>query len=288
MPRLLAVCLLAGCAVTVALAGPTEAAIVAVMRLSDQSNYSWVATVSDDARTYDISGQTVTGAFTRVKMPVINSVRRRLGRSVTDTQIEFIFRGNVTCVIATDDGWLRPGELPPPPEVDSEVDRIVNPAGSTGTPGARSISGGVIKGTVIRSSSSPPGDTDERQRGYSNLQLAISHPHEELGVIVSSHTEFKVEGEVVSGTLTDLGAQLLLVRDGQKEITPVRAAGTFKLWLREGLVSRYQVRLEGVLQVNTPGGRRQVAVNQNTETVLKEIGTTRFEVPDQARIKLGR
>ena len=38
-----------------------------------------------------------------------------------------------------------------------------------------------------------------------NLQLGISHPHEELGVIVGSHRELAIDGHVVSGVLTRLG-----------------------------------------------------------------------------------
>jgi len=78
------------------------------------------------------------------------------------------------------------------------------------------------------------------------------------------------------------------VRDGQQEITPVRAAGTFKLWLRDGMVSKYQVRLHGVLTVDTPNGRRHIEVRQSADTVLKDVGTTKFDVPPQARAKLER
>jgi hypothetical protein len=288
MKRLISVCLLACLGFPTVHAGPKEAAILAMMRLSDQPSYSWVATISDDARTYDINGKTSKAGFTRVKMPVINSVRRRLGRSVTDTQIDVIFRGNVACVLETDEGWKRPEELPPPPETDPEFERIVSPTGPLGVANSRSISGGIMKGAVIRKRGPQPGDGEDRERGYSNLQLAISHPHEELAVIVGSHLEFKPEGDVISGTLTDLGAQLLLVRDGQKEITPVRAAGTFKLWLRDGMVAKYQVRLQGVLTVDTPNGRRQIEVHQSTDTVLKDVGATLVDVPVQARTKLSK
>ena len=285
MKRLLAVCALAWPGSPAAHAGPTEMAILAAMRLSDQPNYSWVATISDDARTYDIVGQTSKAGYSRVKMPVINSVRRRLGRSVTDTQIDVIFRGNVACVLETDQGWVRPADLPPPPETDLEFERIVSPTGPLGASGSQSISGGIMKGATIRKRG-PARGTGESERNYSNLQLAISHPHEELAVIVGSHHEFKPEGDTVAGTLTDLGAQLLLVRDGQKEITPVRAAGTFKLWLRDGMVSKYQLRLHGILTVDTPTGRRHIEVRQSADTVLKDVGTTKFDVPAQARAKL--
>lgn len=280
MKRVLANCLVAALAASASRGGPTDSAIVAAMRLSEKPSYSWIATVSDDARTYDIEGKTAQG-FTRVKMPAINSIRRRLGRSVTDTSIEMIFRGNVVCVLQTDDGWLRPQELPPPEDQDAELLLMStghSPIGSAAT------SMGIGRGAIVRQSRSRDRETDERN--YSNLQLALSHPHEELGVIVGSHQQFNVEGDVVSGTLTELGAQLLLVHDGQKEIVPVRAAGTFKLWLHDGIVTKYQVRLEGVLSVETSHGRRQVGVHQTTDTVVKDIGTTTFELPAQARRKL--
>lgn len=249
---------------------------MATMRLSDQPNYSWVSTVTDDARTYDVMGRTVRGGFTHVKMPVVNAVRRRLGRSVTDTQIELIFLGNVDCVVATEKGWKKPDALSP---ADDEPDEGASVATvGLGLPG--------LPGSVTRQPLKRPSPPEERH--YSNLQLAICHPHEELGVIVSSHHEFKVEGDIVTGTLTDLGAQLLLVHDGQKEITPLAAAGTFKLWLRGGMVAKYQVRLEGVLDVATPKGRRKIEVHQTAETTLKDIGTTTFEVPESARKQLSR
>jgi hypothetical protein len=263
-------------------AGPAENAIVAVMRLADQPSYSWVSTVTDDARTYDITGQTTRGGFTRVKMPLVNSIRRRLGRSVTDTQFELIFRGNVNCVLATDTGWRKPDNLPPPDDAADSGDLSVPIAG--GRSGLGSPGRGGLPGIPVPQRR--PRGAEREERHYSNLQLAISHPHEELAVIVSSHQEFKIEGDIVTGTLTDLGAQLLLVHDGQKEITPVRAAGTFKLWLRNGIVAKYQLRLEGVLEIETPKGSRQIEVHQSAVTIVKDVSTTTFEVPEQARQQL--
>ena len=78
------------------------------------------------------------------------------------------------------------------------------------------------------------------------------------------------------------------MRDGQESITPVRASGTFKLWLRDGMVVKYQVQLEGTLLVRVSSQSREVTVHQSTETVLKDVGTTRVEVPADARAKLAR
>lgn len=91
----------------------------------------------------------------------------------------------------------------------------------------------------------------------------------------------------MTGTLTELGAKLLLVRDGQEKITPLRAAGTFKLWLRNNMIVKYQVRLTGSLSVQLPGGPRTLEVSQVSDTTVTEAGTTRFDVPEEAQARLG-
>ena len=96
-----------------------------------------------------------------------------------------------------------------------------------------------------------------------------------------------MDGDIVTGTLTDLGAQLLLVRDGQDNLTPVRASGSFKIWLRAGMVAKYQLKIEGTLQVQLSSGPKAIQVQQITDTIVKDVGTTKFDVPEQARAKLG-
>ncbi len=260
-------------------AGPREEAIVALMRLSERPNYTWASSVHDDARLYEIDGRTSPAGYSIVKMPLINSLRRRLGRELNDNRVELIFRGNARCVLQTKDGWFAPHEVPefvPEPEADAR-----EPISSANI---YMRNGVVLNRLPTPKAKKPVGEP----RGYSNLQLAISHPHEDLAVILSSHADLQVEGDSVSGTLTDRGAQLLLVRDGQKQITPLRAAGTFKVWFRERLPVKYQLRLDGVLLVETSTSRRQVAVRQHSDTVIRDVGRTAFFVPDQAIVRLTR
>ncbi len=275
MKPLAPACLLLLLSAGAAAAGPREDAIVATIRLSDVANYSWTSTISDDARTYDIEGKTIRGEFTGVRMPVVNSLRRKLGRDVTDAQVDAIFRGNVDCVLLAENVWMRPDELREPPPESKERDQLTTASVSPG-----------IRPTTSRLPN--PAPDKKPAPPYSNLQLAITHPHEELGVIVSSHESFDVDGDTVSGTLTSVGAQLLLVREGQPEIIPIRASGTFKLWIRGGMVSRYQVKLEGVLSVQTPRGRAHVSVRQTSLTQIQQVGTTTFVVPSTAQAKLLR
>lgn len=276
MKRFCSACLLLWLGAAVLPAGPTEDAVIAIMRLGDQSGYTWVATVSDDARTYDIDGKTDRTGYSRVTMPAINAIRRKLGRDVTDNRVEAIFLGPTDCVLHTPLGWYRPENLPEAQAL-SDYERL-------GGTGAMPVGGKRILALPGGASKSK----EKEPRAYSNLQLALSPPHEELAVIVSSHRDFKVEGDVVTGAFTELGASLLLVRAGQSHLTPLKAGGEFKVWLRGGLPIRYQTDLRGTLGVASDKGHVQVAVQQRTHAVISHIGTTVVEIPDQARLALAQ
>jgi hypothetical protein len=248
--------------------GPTEEAILAAMRLSEKNNYSWTSTVMDDVRVYEIEGKTKVAAnWTWLRQPMIESVARRMGSEAT-YDLEALFRGNTDSVIRTHRGWQTMGELPRwEVVVDSEPLNWSHVDPSLATP-------------------PPPAarEPDRRRTPYSNAQFAVSRPHEELAIIVSSYTDLQVEGDKVTGTLSDLGAKLLLVRDGQEQITPLAAAGKFQLTLKNGMVASYLVQLEGILAV---GRKQKIHVHQTANTVIKNVDRTTFEIPEEARKKLG-
>lgn len=274
LPPLAALCCLA------ARAGHVESAIVAAMSVADQPSYSWVTTIEDDVRTYDVQGMTRRDGFTRLKMPMTESIRRRLGRAAVDSVMDVIYRGKSQCVIETAEGWKSVKELPWLVERRYES-RLAAPAPpSMLGMGFPTPVGGLTRTPrrVVR-----PRSETAAIDGYSALQLALTHPHEDLGVIVSSHAELRSDGEIAHGTLNETGALLLLIRDDESEVQPIRAAGTFKLWLRGGVVSKYQVKLEGELVLGT----RTFEVRQTATTVLKDLGVTKFHVPDEALHKLG-
>ena len=255
-------------------AGPIDTAIVAAMQLPEIKNYSWVTTVEDDARTYDISGQTDQSDFSLVTMPMVAAVRRRVGRgrANSDNQVEAVFKGAEQCVVQTPDGWKTPAEL----AEQARSNLRGGPGG--GYPGAGYPGGGPPRGARGSGQTPPP---------YSNLQTNLARPHEEIGIIVGSYTDIRAEGDDITGNLSETGAKLLLVHPGQNELTPLKAAGTFRLWIRDGALVKYELRLEGTLAVETPAARREVKVHQKSTTELKAVGTTSFSVPEEARTKLG-
>ena len=76
---------------------------------------------------------------------------------------------------------------------------------------------------------------------------------------------------------------MLLVRAEQKEVEPLATSGSFKLWLKNGALIKYQLNLEGVVMV---GRWKKMEVRVNSTTTLKDAGITHVTVPDEAHEKL--
>jgi hypothetical protein len=223
-----------------------------------------------------------------MRLPMVKSIAQRLGRDA-DTEIEVVFRGSSACVLRTNRGWQTLKELPKrAPDWNDEIEYWPTPIAPA--PGGYWGRGALMPNNdpfdpfpmALQTVPFPPAEEDKRP--YSNAQFALSHPHDELALIVSSYLDLKVEGDVVTGTLSDLGAQLLLVREGQNQINPVVATGMFKLLLKGGLVVKYYLKLEGILLID----RKKIHVHQSSSTTLTDIGTTSFEVPDEVQRKLER
>lgn len=254
------------------------------MKLPEARNYAWQTTVVDDARTYDVSGQTDRGTdFSLVTMPMVTAVRRRTGRSggASDNVGTILFKGAEKWVVQTDEGWRSPSELVSP------MERGRGPGGSGGFGGQGGF-GGAGGSRRPRGAGPGRGDGDGANApAYSNLQKTLSRPHEEVGIIIAGYTEIKVEGEVASGPLSETAAMLLLVHPGQNEITPLSASGSFRMWVRDGVLSKFETKLEGKLSVQTSAGRREVTVHQTATTIITNVGATKFDVPAEAKQRLG-
>jgi len=108
-------------------------------------------------------------------------------------------------------------------------------------------------------------------------------PAAELSDIAGKIKEVKKEGDVCSGDLTETGAQELLSfgrRGGPGEAKD--AKGSVKVWLKSGMPTKYELKLQGKMNFN--GEDRDVDRTMTVE--LKEVGSTKIEVPEPAKKKL--
>lgn len=94
--------------------------------------------------------------------------------------------------------------------------------------------------------------------------------------------ELKKDGDVISGDLTEEGAKTLLTfrRGGNASVSG--AKGSVKYWIKDGVLAKYEVKVSGKVTFND----NERDVERTTTTEIKDVGTTKVTVPDEARKKL--
>ena len=96
----------------------------------------------------------------------------------------------------------------------------------------------------------------------------------------------KGENGVYSGDLTESGVKELFSRLRRREAgpTPEGAKGWAKFWIADGALSKYQYKVQGKLTVGED--KREVEINRTTTVEIKDVGTTKVKVPEEAKKKL--
>ena len=91
-------------------------------------------------------------------------------------------------------------------------------------------------------------------------------------------------GGLYTGEFTPDGAKDQLVPKGQGNVSPTvaDAKGTIKLWIKDGML----VKVESTLQGKVTFGQRETEINRTTTTDIKDVGSTKIELPDEAKKKL--
>jgi len=100
--------------------------------------------------------------------------------------------------------------------------------------------------------------------------------------------ELKKDGDAFAGELTEEGAKDLLRfrgrRAGSDGPPPAKnAKGSVKFWLKDGQLAKYEYKVSGTVTFN--GEDRDV--ERTTTVEIKDVGTTKIEVPAEAKKKLG-
>jgi hypothetical protein len=82
--------------------------------------------------------------------------------------------------------------------------------------------------------------------------------------------------------LTEEGAKTLLTfrRGGNASVSG--AKGSVKYWIKDGVLARYEVKVSGKVTFND----NERDVERTTTTEIKDVGTTKVTVPDEAKKKL--
>jgi len=110
-------------------------------------------------------------------------------------------------------------------------------------------------------------------------------PAVEAGDLAGKTKDLKKDGEAYASDLTEAGAKELLTfggRRGGNAPEPKNAKGSVKFWVKDGLLSKYELKLQGTINFN--GEDRDM--DRTTTVEIKDVGTTKVEVPEAAKPKL--
>jgi hypothetical protein len=101
--------------------------------------------------------------------------------------------------------------------------------------------------------------------------------------ILAKTKEVKLSDGMYIGELTDAGAkQLLRFRRGSNEGPEISGAkGSVKLWAKDGVLTKYELKLEGKMSFNG----NDTDVGRTTTVEIKDVGSTKVTVPEEAAKK---
>ena len=112
-------------------------------------------------------------------------------------------------------------------------------------------------------------------------------PAAESTSLAAKVTELKEADGAISGDLKEEAVKELLLfgsrrREGQEPPKTADAKGSVKFWIKDGALTKFEIKVQG----KVTAGEREMDINRTTTVEIKEVGTTKIEVPDEARQKL--
>jgi hypothetical protein len=250
-------------------ASASDAFVIAAMNVGRQANYTWVTTVeiaTRAPRTVTFQGTTQVGGYSRIATESSSGPAiYRLGGNLIGQRIDLLFLGSDRGVFDTAEGWRRLEQLPDPMQRQQALNSLRGTNGPSGAP----------PGTRLFDQSGP----------LSTPILHVRLPHDDLQVLVATTTNIQRTAEGFTATLNGAGASHFEETFGVAKRDILQISGTVEARTAGNLVNRYVVTLDVVADV---GRGQRLSYRQTTTTQLREVGTTRVEIPPAALELFGR
>lgn len=128
----------------------------------------------------------------------------------------------------------------------------------------------------------------EKEEGFARFPAMIVRgvkaPAKEAATLAAAAKELKKDGEVISGDLTEEGAKAAQAMPGMGGEAPAitGASGSVKFWLKDGALVKYQLKYKGTMSM----GGNDMPMDRDTTVEIKDVGTTKLEVPEDVKKKL--
>lgn len=114
---------------------------------------------------------------------------------------------------------------------------------------------------------------------------ALKRPAEEAEQLVAKAGALKQEPDgLYSGEMTSDFAKELFALLGRRAAESTDAKGSVKFWLKDGQLAKYEFGVRG--SITTGEEKKKVDISRTMTVEIKNIGSTKVSLPDDARKKL--
>ena len=132
-----------------------------------------------------------------------------------------------------------------------------------------------------------PADAEGEQgpgRFMAGMARNFKAPAAQAVEIAEATKDLKKDGDMYSGDLTEEGAKnLMRFRRGGGNGPEIKGAkGSAKFWLKDGVLAKLEYKVTGSMNFNG----NDVDVDRTTTVEIKDVGSTKVEVPEGAKKKL--
>ena len=111
-------------------------------------------------------------------------------------------------------------------------------------------------------------------------------PADEAQDLADKAKSLKKDGDAISGDLTDEGAKEMLSfgrRADSNRPAPKNAKGSVKFFIKDGALAKYEYNVQGKV---TGRDDQEMDVNRTTTVEIKNVGSTKVSIPEEAKKKL--
>jgi len=243
-------------------AAPVDDLKAAAKKLSDAPNYSWSTTTENAGGQGGFGGGATSGKAEKGGVSITT-------RETPNGGMQTLRKGD-TIVMQNPQGgdWMT-------------MDEMRAQFGGAGGPGGGA--GGAPGG---------PGGQGGRAGGGGGFGMfgGGAAPADDVEALLTEVKELKAVDGVLVGDLnaTAVGQRLAMgggrgFGGGQAPAAPTNAMGSVKFWLKDGALAKYELHVKGTVE----GRNGPRDTDRTTTTEIKDIGTTKIEVPEAAKKKLG-
>ncbi len=123
-------------------------------------------------------------------------------------------------------------------------------------------------------------------RYISRMVQSFKAPTVQAQDLVAKSKDLKKDGDKYSADLTEEGVKAFIApgggRNGGQGPTITNPKGSVQLWIHDGQLSKYQFHVQGSMSRNG----NDVEIDRTTTVEIKDVGTTKVEIPEDAKKKL--